>query len=450
MRTLYFLLIICSSLATAQVNNEFSRSAPSPLNPLSFEIIPYLSDDTASIELAVIYRVNPVFLIFAKANGSQQDTYEAKGEIVMEIFDCKDAAVAREIRSLRIERNSLPSENSPVPDFIQGAFSLKLNKGSYKAVIEIKDNESGRSFIIRDIKIDAQHYSSSGLNISPVVFIESTTFDTSVSEQKPFYPLNFGGNVEIGQSGRCFFQAYSPDTISKVHVAWKVVSKEEIDQDDPIKLSGEKSLQLTGRPVISNHPKQISYSIKNDSKRSHLIFVSIPIERLETGNYHMDMTVTQDTLKTSKEVTFKVIWPLKPRSLENFNVAVDALKHIATEEEISQIKASDSQKALKAFRDFWRKQNPDTTNAFNPAMAEYYRRVDETIKRFSLANTSDGYRTDRGRIYILFGSPTFTNRLLRPNTAPTELWTYEKLKQRFTFVDQNKSGNYILVKTEKY
>jgi GWxTD domain-containing protein len=129
---------------------------------------------------------------------------------------------------------------------------------------------------------------------------------------------------------------------------------------------------------------------------------------------------------------------------------VKALSHIATEEELDQMNAFSSSTSKKAFHAFWRKRNPDTTRAYNPVMAEYYRRVDETILRFSSANEADGYRTDRGRIYILFGSPSITNRLLKPSNAPTEIWTYEKLKRRFTFTDQRKTGNYILIKTEEY
>jgi hypothetical protein len=62
----------------------------------------------------------------------------------------------------------------------------------------------------------------------------------------------------------------------------------------------------------------------------------------------------------------------------------------------------------------------------------------------------DGYRTDRGRIFILFGSPSITNRLLKPNAPPAEIWTYENLKKRFTFVDRQRNGNFTLEKEEKY
>ncbi|RPI03978.1 MAG: GWxTD domain-containing protein, partial [Ignavibacteriae bacterium] len=140
----------------------------------------------------------------------------------------------------------------------------------------------------------------------------------------------------------------------------------------------------------------------------------------------------------------------KPHSLSEFKVAVDALRHIATAGELDSMSAFSSSKSMAAFREFWHKRNPDTTRAFNPAMAEYYRRVDETIKRFSTSTENDGYKTDRGRIYILFGSPSIVNRLLKPNTAPAEIWTYEKLNRRFIFTDQRKMGNFILTKMENY
>ena len=164
----------------------------------------------------------------------------------------------------------------------------------------------------------------------------------------------------------------------------------------------------------------------------------------------MSITVTQGTSKSTKVHNFNIIWPLKPHSLNDFKLAVDAVRHIATEKELDSMTVFSSSKSMTAFRAFWHKRNPDTTRAFNSAMAEYYRRVDETIKRFSSANETDGYRTDRGRIFILFGSPSIMNRLLKPNSAPTEIWTYAKLNRRFTFTDQRKTGNYILSKMENY
>jgi GWxTD domain-containing protein len=436
-------------MSFAQFEEDMHKSAPSLFNPITFEAIPYWSEDTTSIELVVFYRINPELFFFAKTTTAQQEKYEAKGELVFEIFDEKDAAIARDFRPLRIELNSIPVEGVPFSEDLQGALTFKLKKGLYKIVVETKDSESGKLYVNHDTKFDTLTFSP-GLNISPVIFIEPTSTDGFSNNQNYFFPINRGGSTIIGQAGGCLLQVTSPDTNTDIHLSWKVNSKNETDEDIPQELYGEKCIQQNGTPVVVKNLMRASISIKRNSRHSRIVFIPIPIERLETGKYQMSIAVTQGALKSTKNSFFNIIWPLKPHSLSNFKLAVDAVRHIATEGELDSMTAFSSSKSMKAFRAFWHKHNPDTTRAFNSAMAEYYRRVDETIKRFSSANENDGYRTDRGRIYILFGSPSVTNRLLKPNSAPTEIWTYEKLKRRFTFTDQRKTGNYILIKMENY
>jgi hypothetical protein len=80
-------------------------------------------------------------------------------------------------------------------------------------------------------------------------------------------------------------------------------------------------------------------------------------------------------------------------------------------------------------------------------MTEYYRRVDLAMRTFGTLRQPDGFRSDRGRIYVLYGPPTTTDRTLNPVSGFQEIWTYGHLKKQFMFVDQNKSGNYVLVST---
>jgi hypothetical protein len=81
-------------------------------------------------------------------------------------------------------------------------------------------------------------------------------------------------------------------------------------------------------------------------------------------------------------------------------------------------------------------------------MVEYYRRVDHAMRAFSSMRGFDGHKSDRGRIYILYGPPTKTQRSLDPSTGYQEVWIYEKQNKKFVFVDQSKSGNYTLVATQ--
>ena len=450
MRHLAFLLVLFSSISFAQFDKEMPQLGTRTFSPVIFEAIPYWSSDTTSIELVVLYRVSPSFLFFTKTDNTQQESYEAKGELVVEIMDSNNVTVGRDSRPMRIERNSVPLEDAPPSDEIQGIFTFKLKKGFLKIVVEAKDSESSKSFINRDTKVDTQTFSASGLNISPIMFIDPIQSDSSSSDHTIFFPINHGGNVIIGQAGVCSFQIASPDTSTDIHLAWKIQSKNEDDDEISQELQGEKCSQQNGTFAVIENAKRASFIIKKGPAHSRFVFAPIPIERLDVGTYLLTAIVTQGALKTVKEFTYKVIWPLKPRSLSDPKVAVDALKLIATEEEIDQMSAFSSNKSRKAFHAFWHKRNPDTTHAYNSVLAEYYRRVDESIKRFSITNEKDGYRTDRGRIYILFGAPSITNRLLKPNTAPTEIWTYENLKKRFTFKDSKKNSNFILVKTENY
>ena len=104
------------------------RQALHSLSPVIFEAIPFWTPDTTSIELAVFYRIEPEFFYFAKKSTAQQESYEAKGELVFELFDEKDAAIAREFHPLLIERNSIPEEGVPFSKEISGSSIIYIEK----------------------------------------------------------------------------------------------------------------------------------------------------------------------------------------------------------------------------------------------------------------------------------------------------------------------------------
>jgi GWxTD domain-containing protein len=448
MRYLSFFAILCYSISFAQFDRETIQLDTRAKSPLTLEAVPYLNDDTTTIELIVLYRVSPSFLFFTKANNLQQEYFEAKGELIIEVMDTNNVIVGRDYRPMRILRNSIPAEDAPPSEEIQGIFTFRLKKGPYNITAEAKDNGSGRTFTNRDIKVGTQILSSSGLYVSPIMFIDPVQFDFSSSSNPIFYPVNHGNNVIIGQAGACMFQMISPDTNTSIQFAWKIQEKDEDQEKNLYKFEGEHYFRLDGKFTVIENLKKLSFEIKKGSVNSRFIFVPVPLERLDAGAYSLIIMMTQGTLKSVKENKFKVIWPLMPFSLADPRLAVDALKLIASEEEIDQMTSFSSDKSRKAFQAFWHKRNPDTTHAYNSTMAEYYRRVDESINRYSTTSERDGYRTDRGRIYILYGAPSIVNRLLKPNSVPSEIWTYEKLNKRFTFRDLKKNGNYILVKTE--
>lgn len=443
------LLLLFASAAPAQFMRNEPRQDMRAVNPVMVEAVSFWADDTSSIDLIVQYRINPTFLFFTKSEDNPQHAFEARGELMIEVLDENGVTVTRAIRPLQIERSSLMPEGSPQHRELQGAFSFHVKNRTYKINLEAKDFESGKTFVNRDIRVDARMLSLARLNMSHAILVEAHLADTTTGA-KEVAPVNHENSFTIGQNVGYFFQVYTPDTAANLRISWRIEGKGEASSDSQRQFSGERCIEWSGVPMLIEKSGNIFYGTGSDSRHSRQILVLLPSRRLEEGMYSFNVKVTQDTLKLAKEFTFFVNWPGKPRSLSDLRLAIDALRHIATEEQISQISSLNTEKATRAFHEFWKKKNPDSTSAYNPVMAEYYRRVDETIRRYSPENELTGYRTDRGRIYILFGPPTKMDRSLKPNMPPTETWTYENLKRRFIFTDPQKTGTYSLVQAENY
>ena len=95
---------------------------------------------------------------------------------------------------------------------------------------------------------------------------------------------------------------------------------------------------------------------------------------------------------------------------------------------------------------FWNARNPSPGATVNRFKDEHYRRVAYANQHFAAA--VEGDLSDRGRAYIVYGSPlrlNATEKLVRGERYPSEVWAYsDKL---FEFVDQCRCGNFTLYGT---
>ena len=150
--------------------------------------------------------------------------------------------------------------------------------------------------------------------------------------------------------------------------------------------------------------------------------------------------------QVSDTVLFSLRWIEKPFTLSSPTYAINALYPIATDDEIDELLSVDKENRGDALRSFWKKQDPTPETAYNERMAEYYRRADYAYFNFATLSESDGIFTDRGKVYMLFGPPTKTERALKPGFNPEEIWTYDNaVSQEFIFRDRTESGAYQLV-----
>ncbi|RMG42915.1 MAG: GWxTD domain-containing protein, partial [Methanobacteriota archaeon] len=92
---------------------------------------------------------------------------------------------------------------------------------------------------------------------------------------------------------------------------------------------------------------------------------------------------------------------------------------------------------------FWYQQEKE-----HPGLREeYYERVAYANEFYAFANVP-GWKSDRGRVYIVYGKPTRVEQFPNgPNHRPFEIWYYDQLEggSRFYFVDNTGFGDYRLV-----
>ena len=98
----------------------------------------------------------------------------------------------------------------------------------------------------------------------------------------------------------------------------------------------------------------------------------------------------------------------------------------------------------RMFNEFWKKRDPTPKTDYNELMEEYYSRVDYANKNFG--HYMEGWKTDRGMVYIIFGIPNNIERHpFDMDAKPYEVWTYYEINREFTFVDATGFGDYRLM-----
>ena len=105
------------------------------------------------------------------------------------------------------------------------------------------------------------------------------------------------------------------------------------------------------------------------------------------------------------------------------------------------IKLADLQHALEKVPGILKSKDPTPLSKRNESMIEYYRRL--TFANAHFSNTySEGWKTDMGMVYILFGMPTNIERHpYEMDTKPYEIWQYDNINRQFVFVDYSGFGD---------
>ncbi|MFV1980507.1 MAG: GWxTD domain-containing protein [Rhodothermia bacterium] len=123
---------------------------------------------------------------------------------------------------------------------------------------------------------------------------------------------------------------------------------------------------------------------------------------------------------------------------------------IATNLEEKALKSAKNEEGKRdALLDFWSKRDPDPRTPINEVREEYFSRIQYVRERYSNSHT-DGWESDRGRVYLKYGAPANVNpRHYETGMPPYEIWEYDNIpgegNSMFVFADISGFSEFELI-----
>ncbi len=125
---------------------------------------------------------------------------------------------------------------------------------------------------------------------------------------------------------------------------------------------------------------------------------------------------------------------------------ISTVRYLITSAEKKKFFTLTNETERKQFRlDFWKKRDPDPATEENEFQQQYFERIEEANRLFSIGHYK-GWLTDRGHVLVILGPPE-TKRVYpsgyQVEDYPSEVWFYGYFP--VVFVDRNRTGDYDLV-----
>ena len=132
-----------------------------------------------------------------------------------------------------------------------------------------------------------------------------------------------------------------------------------------------------------------------------------------------------------------------PSTILDLDKSIDQMQYVLDKDHLDEMKDAPENLKREVFQQFWKQKDPTRGTERNELMEEYFGRVAYANKSFS--HYIEGWRSDMGMVYIIFGPPSNVER--HPfdiGEKPYEIWTYYQQNREFVFFDQSGFGDYRL------
>lgn len=421
--SLFLILGMLSPLA-AQTGYIEQRGIDEPR--FDFDFAAFRSETNQdAVSLEIYYKIFNDGLQYFK----QDDKFVGSYEINMVVLGTDKSQVTGYSRERKYRVDSY-RETRNSTSYLINQIMLEVPKGRFKVVCKLIDKLSGKvSSLERDLSVERLFRNK--IDMSDIEFVRTVQdaeesesgFDKGEKKIVPIVSRSFSGEQD---KASFYAELYYDDPEPKeVIIKYRVV--------------GSRS-----KPVYKDE-----FTLTLDKPVTRLI-KEIPTEEFVPDEYEIAFELKEKRKKkkwAERKAKFKVEWSIRALVKNDYETAVEQLKYIASKDEMKELKGLKKAGLVEretAFEAFWKAHDKYAETPENETRALYYSRVRHADQNFSVVNQR-GWRTDRGRIYIIFGEPDNVERYpFELHSVPYQVWYYYRLSRTFVFEDTHLTGDYHL------
>jgi GWxTD domain-containing protein len=388
-----------------------------------------LSDEKDSTEtLYYVYKIPYDRLVFEK----NDDHYTASYRLTVEVHDSVTNTINRKIKEDKISTGEFEKtdDNST---YAEGVMDFQISRSQkYKIIPVLYDANSDREIRLMGIPIlPGKHAEHHGF-LEPLV---TSSVPQEEMNENSLVLANFDGCIPFSKEKYDLIIPCSDTALQKIYVTLK-------NNEDTV-FSGK----VTQSFILGNSIKESGDAIILDNNNSSEVFKNFLIPYVNKNLPEGEITISISPGKNLKPAAVfhkNVRWFDRPFSLINPEMAIKFLKYMENDTVIDSLLDFKKEEYSKVLFNYWKRFDPTPETAYNELMKEYYSRIDYTMKNFSSITGKRGFDTDRGKIFILYGKPTQTERTSNQLGKIVETWVYKNPYRKFVFIDETGTGEYKL------
>ncbi len=354
-------------------------------------------------------------------------------------------------------KNEIANNKDKRVNTLLGLVGYVLKKGNYTIYISIKDNDDENNIKEYKDEFNVLPYKTSKFSISNIELSNKIVND-NVNTNSIFYK----NTLEVYPNPSMIYGETSPVLFYYA----ELYHLNKVGPKDVLVLS--KLIQNSEGKIVEAKSKKI------ESRKNSIVDIGfINLKKIPTGTYTFILNLKNKTSGKAYAAT-KKFFLINPKvkkittvasgknkfiesefgilTMEECDKMFDESKLIASQKEIASYTALDSLKQKRKFLfDFWSKRDTEPATKRNEFKDLYFERIKYCNEHFR-GFTLPGYKTDRGRIYTLYGKPSEIERHpSSSNLKPYVIWKYNNIEggAYFIFGDLTGFNNYELIHSTK-